>query len=79
MLLLTGVQRWPSGEVEELFEQCVGLTDDAPRPAGAAWTHGSRVAVLLLLELLAGPGLSLREQLRIQLVGAVVWGPAAGW
>ena len=33
--------------------------------------HGSRVAELLLLEVLAGSGLSLREQLRTQLVGAV--------
>ena len=33
--------------------------------------HGSRVAELLLLEVLAGSGLSLREQLRLQLVGAV--------
>lgn len=34
-------------------------------------TSGSRVAELLLLEVLAGSGLSLREQLRTQLVGAV--------
>ena len=33
--------------------------------------HGSRVAELLLLEVLAGSGLSLREQLRVQLVDAV--------
>ena len=33
--------------------------------------HGSRVAELLLLEVLGGSGLSLREQLRTQLVGAV--------
>ena len=33
--------------------------------------HGSRVAELLLLEVLAGSGLSLREQLRVQLVSAV--------
>jgi GntR family transcriptional regulator/MocR family aminotransferase len=33
--------------------------------------HGSRVAELLLLEVLGGSGLSLREQLRSQLVSAV--------
>jgi len=33
--------------------------------------HGSRVAELLLLEVLAGTGLSLREQLRTQLVEAL--------